>query len=139
MDDDIKALYICHYCIDYKTSQRKDMIKHFERKKKCICNNPTLSYEEAKELTLYKKYYFYFDYSQLLRDNFIKIINFYNEKNNFIYNNYYDAIYIKQQLHNKIENNQVENNQVENNQIKEKIIDEDDEFNIHYFNFEKMK
>ena len=47
-NEDIKTLYICHYCIDYKTTQRKDMVKHFERKKKCKCNT-ILSYEEAKE------------------------------------------------------------------------------------------
>ncbi len=44
--------YICHYCIDYKTSNRKDMVKHVNRKNICKCNNPINSYEDSKELTL---------------------------------------------------------------------------------------
>ncbi len=85
----IKELfYICHYCIDYKTSNRKDMVKHFNRKNICKCNNPINSYDDSKELTLSKKFYFHFDISNLIRTDYLFIINHYNEIENHIYKDF---------------------------------------------------
>ncbi len=119
-----KKLYICHYCIDYKTGQRKDMIKHFDRKKSCKCNT-LLSYEEAKEKTLYKKFYFYFDFHQLIRNDFIQIVSFYNEKENYIYDNYSDFIY--------------ESNMKKMEEEEKKNKHENDAFDKLYYNHEKEK
>ncbi len=80
-------LYICHYCVKYTTWNRKDMKKHFNRKKECKCMN-LLSYEKAKELTLSKKFIFSFDYQNLLFEDYKYIITFYTDKINFIDKNF---------------------------------------------------
>ncbi len=83
-----QIVYICHYCIDYKTKNKNDMEKHFNRKKECICNNTLLSYKECKELSINKRYYFYFDILNLMQSDFIEITKKYNDKENHIYKNY---------------------------------------------------
>jgi hypothetical protein len=49
-------LYICHYCIDYKTNSLSDMIRHFKRKNMCKCNT-LFTYENSIILSK-KKYKF---------------------------------------------------------------------------------
>ena len=39
-------MYICHYCVEYKTELLSDMIKHFKRKTQCKCCSIN-SYENA--------------------------------------------------------------------------------------------
>ncbi len=136
------SLYICHYCIDYKTKSKKDMDKHFNRKNKCNCNT-ILSYDECKTLTLNKKYYFCFDHRKLIRNDFIKIINLYVNKENYIYENYDDINIIKlcnNFTYNK--NNLSEedsDNELEEKEEKDEKDDNEDEFDKLYFNKEINK
>ena len=134
-------LYICHYCIDYKTPNRKDMVRHFNRKNICKCNNPLNSYNDAKCLSLSKKYYFHFNYDNLIRSDYINIINFFTELENHIYENYNTKMF----LNNKIKEN---NNLIIKNNFKEDDESEDDdneetslcnEFKKMYYNEEKNK
>ncbi len=125
----VYILHICHHCIDYRTPHRKDMIKHFQRKNKCILNNK-ISYEEAEKLSLYKKFYFYFDYTKLFKNEIIKIITFFYEKNNNIYENYNDII--------KNYNISIQNKKNDGIYYPEEAKDID-EFDLLYFNFEKGK
>jgi hypothetical protein len=90
-------MYICHYCIDYKTESISDLIKHFKRKKECPCNT-IYTYTEAKELSK-KKYHFTFDIKNLTRNDFIFIITHYTNKDNTI-----KDIFIKNQNENKLQN-----------------------------------
>ncbi len=121
------TLYICHYCIDYKTKNKNDMEKHFNRKNKCECNT-IISYEECKLLSPNKKYIFYFNYKNLFKNDFIKIINIYNQKENHIYENFNNINNIKS-IKNK------NNEMIEYNDNDE----EDDKFNKMYFNKEINK
>ncbi len=118
-----KTLHICHYCIDYKTTQRKDMFKHFERKNKCECNT-LLSYEDAKKLTLYKRFHFHFDPCQLMRKDYIKIVNFYNDKHNNIYENFAEFIY-KTNIKTKL---------LKNEEPGSNLEEEEDEFDKNFLN-----
>jgi uncharacterized protein YjbI with pentapeptide repeats len=95
-----QIVYICHHCIDYKTKNKNDMEKHFNRKKECICNNTSLSYEECKELSINKRYYFYFDIFNLRQSDFIEIITQYNDKENHIYKNDTNKIIINKEAKN---------------------------------------
>ncbi len=86
-DDNLKSLYICHYCIDYKTESLSDMYKHFKRKNKCkSCTS--YSYEESEILTKKKKYIFNFDIINLYKSDYLFIITHYNDKENYINQNY---------------------------------------------------
>ncbi len=117
----IKELfYICHYCVDYKTSNRKDMVKHFNRKNICKCNNPINSYEDSKELTLSKKFYFHFDISNLIRSDYLFIINHYNNFENHIYTDYMNSLKTKEISENNKDN--IENNLVDNHNLLNEII-----------------
>ncbi len=104
-----QIVYICHYCIDYKTKQKNDMEKHFNRKKECVCNNTSLSYEDCKELSINKRYYFYFDIFNLRQSDFIEIIKQYNNKENHIYKN------------NKNDKNKINKEETKNNKIMDKF------------------
>ena len=75
--------YICNYCIDYKTTNLSDMIRHFKRKNKCKCKT-VFSFEEAITLSKKKKYKFNMDINNLSSDDFIYIITHYNEQINEI-------------------------------------------------------
>lgn len=109
--NDIKKelLYICHYCIKYSTQNRKDMVKHFNRKNNCSSNNLNITYEKAKILTLEKRFYFYFDIKKLTNDDFKFIITNYNNKENFLY-----EIYKNIHLENKIINNEFNKKYINN-------------------------
>ncbi len=73
---------ICHYCVEYKTTNPSDMIRHFKRKNKCKCKT-IFSYEDSIELSK-KKYKFNFDIHELAMNDFIFIITHYNEDVNII-------------------------------------------------------
>ncbi len=75
-------LYICHYCVDYKTNSLSDMIRHFKRKNMCKCNT-LFTYENSIILSK-KKYKFNFDIKSLSKEDFIYIITHYNEDINII-------------------------------------------------------
>ncbi len=134
MNSNTKDLYyICHYCIDYKTSNRKDMVKHFNRKCNCKCNNPAISYENAEILTLSKKFYFHMDINTLFRNDLIFIINHYCNEENHIYDNYYQIAMAKKNIK-SIKNRSIipqNENQNENDNI--------DEFDATFFNIQKCK
>ncbi len=83
----VKTFYICHYCADYKTPSKMDMKKHFQKKKECQCMN-ILSYEKAKLLTLSKKFIFSFDYTRLIKDDFLYIVKNFNSFENKIDENF---------------------------------------------------
>jgi hypothetical protein len=125
-----ELFYICHYCIDHRTPNRKDMIKHLNRKNNCKCNNPIVSYETAKLLTLSKKYYFHININELMRNDLLFIINHYCYEENHIYDNYYQSI-----MNNINSNKKEEIKEEEENDEKE----EDDEFKKMYYNKEKNK
>ncbi len=88
----MSVLHICHYCIDYSTKHRKDMLKHFERKNRCQKQNE-ISYEDAKQLTISKKFYFYIDFNEITKKDIIFILNTTNKKINYIDDNYLNQIY----------------------------------------------
>ncbi len=80
------VLYICHYCINYTTTNKSDMVKHFNKKSKCIQNN-NIDYGIASLLSKEKKYFFTFDYKELTIFDYKFIINNYcNDKNYINYN-----------------------------------------------------
>jgi hypothetical protein len=80
---DVKEFYICHYCASYITSSRKDIKNHFERKNICKCMT-LYSYEESKILSLSKKFIILVDIDKLILDDYLYIINNYNNKKNYI-------------------------------------------------------
>ncbi len=135
-------VFICHYCCSYITDNKKDMKKHFKRKNQCKCM--TLhTYENAEILSTTKLFIFEFDYTQLLEDDFIYIINnFYNTENiisiNFKINNYINNI-------DNIDN--IDNNYNDNSLIildKEELKEDNKyekkkEFDKIYFNKELNK
>ncbi len=78
----MKYLYICHYCVEYKTESLSDMIKHYKRKTQCKCST-IFSYEDSNILSR-KKYIFNFDIKNLTYDDYLYIITHYNEDYNEI-------------------------------------------------------
>ncbi len=83
-----KEIFICHHCIDYKTYRRKDISNHLNRIYKCMCNNNNILFDDAKILSLHSRYIFSFDEKNLSKDDFIFIVNNYNDKKNYIHQNF---------------------------------------------------
>ncbi len=145
----MKTLYICHYCIDYKTDSLSDMIRHYKRKTKCQCNT-MFNYEDCIYLSR-KKFTFnkdvnidnlvksdylyiithYLDNENIINKNFINQNNIYNKnnniKNNIDNNTGNNNININ---NNNIDNNNIDNNNTGNNSTKidnnSNIIENDD-------------
>ncbi len=99
--------YICHYCCDYITPYKKNIIYHFSKKKKCSCLT-LLSHENAKDLSISKKFIINFDTSTLIKDDILYIVNKYSDSTNIINKDFK-------------KNNQIKNNQIKNNEVKKEI------------------
>lgn len=136
--------YICHYCADYMTDSRGDMKKHFSRKIKCYCLT-IIPYENAKDLTLNKKFNFKLNISKLEKNDKLFIINNYNAKYNVIDENFKNNKEIKNNIKNNIENNNIEDYNNENNSDDDKNEDNKissskyQEFDKEYYNKEKNR
>jgi hypothetical protein len=138
-----KNLYICHYCVDYKTPSKMDMKKHFNKKKACHCMN-LLPYEKAKLLTLSKKFIFTFDYSKLLKDDFLYIVKNFNCYENKIDENFYKTKPVKNDFLNLILKNKEEEEEIDSQEIMDLLsinneLNEDEKFKTFYYNEEKGK
>ncbi len=83
-----KLLYICHNCLEYCTSNRKDLVRHLNRKYKCKNYITETNYEDAKILSLGKKFYFHFNIKDILIEDLNFITKNYNNEENHIYINY---------------------------------------------------
>ncbi len=75
--------YICHYCINYKTTSISDLNKHFKRKKQCECSS-LITYEKAETLSKSKKYIFNFNTDNLTKEDYLYIITHYTNQTNII-------------------------------------------------------
>ncbi len=130
-----RELHICHYCVTYKSSSKTSMKKHFEKKKECNKANE-ISYEKAKLVSLSKKFIFTFDYSNLLKDDFLYIVTNFNCCENIINKNFYKikppkSIYFEEFLQNEIKKYGLEDqtkNKIDNN------LTEDQKFDLLYYN-----
>ncbi len=81
--------YICHHCIDYKTTSLQDIKNHMNMKNKCNASSLTsISHERASFLSTNKKFIFTFNISNLLQDDYFYIIKNNNNIANYIYYNY---------------------------------------------------
>ncbi len=111
-------MYICHYCIDYKTNSISDIIRHFKRKNKCKCCN-IFTYEEAFNLSKNKKYEFTFDTKNLSRNDYIYIISHFLDKLNIINENFMIQNINKNKI---IESSLIKKDEIENNDnLKDEI------------------
>jgi hypothetical protein len=127
-------LRICHHCLDYKTQFNRDMSKHFNRKNNCV-SNTEYSYEEAKKLTLEKKYIFYIDVNELTNEDIHYIINKFNDKNNYIYDDYKGN---NQEQKNILYDEKIDDEELENEESKEDESKEE-EFKEEEFKEEESK
>ncbi len=82
-----KLIYICHYCVKYVTQNRKDMVKHCNRKNICTKYNE-IFYEDSKILTLSKRFYFHFNMVNITINDLLFIVKNYTNEENYIYINY---------------------------------------------------
>ena len=110
------CIYICFCCLKYKTNKKSDMIKHINKQKKCnidyeLQNN--LTKNELYELSLNRRFYFLFDYKDLLFEDYLYVINHFHEKLNYIKNE--DIVK---------ENNQLNTDIHTNNNISNLILEE---------------
>ncbi len=127
----ISTIHICHYCIRYMTPKKGDMKKHLEKKTKCQLRyipSKMISFEEASIMSLNKKYCFDFDYTTLSTDDFIYLLNKYNEQINYIH---FDDI-LKNRKKNKYNIGFIQNkisNVLIDNEENEEDDDEGDEDN----------
>ena len=135
-----KTIYICHYCVEYKTPSKMDMKKHFERKKECHCMN-LVSYENAKILTLSKKFIFSFDYTKLLKDDFLYIIKNFNGYDNKIDEDFYQIKPIKNNFLNSFLKKKDKENILEKimNSMEDEEITDEEKFKKLYYHEEKDK
>ncbi len=134
-----KLYYICHYCNSYICHHRKDMVNHCSRKLKCPCNS-LLSYDECSVLSLYKKFYFYFDIEHLTKDDIMYIVKNYINDDNHIYEDYKkysistnlkSNTYFKQLE--SLENMYLESDEEEDNNDEVDSIFNGDEFKKMYY------
>ncbi len=91
MENQNTEVYICHYCVDYITPFKMSMKRHFNRKRECQCMN-LIPYENSKILSLSKIFIFSFDYTKLLKDDFLYIIKNFNCYKNYIDKNFHQIV-----------------------------------------------
>jgi hypothetical protein len=115
-----------------------DMKKHFERKKECHCMN-LVSYENAKILTLSKKFIFSFDYTKLLKDDFLYIIKNFNGYDNKIDEDFYQIKPMKNNFLNSILKKREKENILEKimSSMEDEDITDEEKFKKLYYNEEK--
>ncbi len=80
------SLYICHFCL-YKTTKKCDIKRHIDKKTKCqlmYVPKKMISREESNELSLNNRFFLLFDYKNLLFEDYIYIVNNFNQKINYI-------------------------------------------------------
>ncbi len=90
MSSNSHLLYICHYCCDYYTNNKTDLRRHYERMRKCNCNNLLTSYENSCFLSLNKRFIFDkdFNFKNFKRDDILFIITNYTDDVNYIRKDY---------------------------------------------------
>ena len=126
------CLYICYCCLNYKTTKRCDMVKHLEKKKRCTLTyipKKMLTFDEFSELSLNNRFYFLFDYRNLLFQDFIFIINNFTEKINYI--KYEDIVKTKPYLNSFIEDIKSENKNDNTSEVGEIINIKEDDSLLH--------
>ena len=82
------SFYICHCCLTYKSSLKNDIIRHLNKKNKCISNS-LFSFDESLLYSPVKKYIFMMDIKLLSISDINKIVRLYTEPINYIYENYH--------------------------------------------------
>lgn len=68
--------YICHYCTDFITTKKFDLVRHLTKQKRCF-RVSDISYEEASKLSENKKFYLNKEYIKKLTKE--EIQNYVNE------------------------------------------------------------
>ncbi len=125
--------YICHHCVTFRTPYKKDIIRHFSRRNKCHANT-IISYDEAYELSINKKFIFNnILVNHLNVNDFIYIINNYTDEKNIIDKDFRkkNSLIIHQ------ENNAIED--INTNIDIKKNKKKKDDFYFKYYNEEKEK
>ncbi len=108
--------HICYFCLNYKSTRKGDLEKHLNKNKKCqLTYIPVemMDFEKAAQLSLNNRYFFLFDHSKLLFNDYIYIVNNFREPLNYI--KYEDVINSNVYLKNNIE-------KIKNENKKEEII-----------------
>lgn len=70
---DTRPYHICHYCYKYTTRFDADIRTHFSRKNRCKCMS-LMSYDEAKDISIKKKFIFNIDITQLTTNDLQYIV-----------------------------------------------------------------
>jgi hypothetical protein len=106
--------HICYFCLNYKSTRKGDLEKHLNKNKKCqLTYIPVemMDFEKAAQLSLNNRYFFLFDHSKLLFNDYIYIVNNFREPLNYI--KYEDVINSNVYLKNNIEKIKNENKKQE--------------------------
>ncbi len=121
-DNLVYKVFICHYCCNYLTNNKKDMKKHFQRINKCI-HITLYNYEEALLLSSTKIFIFDFDYTELIQDDYIYIVNNYNDRENIINKNFYKK---NEKNEYEINQNEINQNEINQNEINQNEINQNE-------------
>ncbi len=142
------SFYICHHCVIFNTSYKKDMIRHFSRRNKCKANT-IFSFDEALDLSIHKKYILVdIEPHHLNLNDYIYIIHNYIDEKNYIEKNFRkkNSLMIqnikKNQEEEDKEDKEDEEDKDEENKIKVDLKQsrkKKDEFYFTYYNEEKEK
>lgn len=101
-----KSYHICHYCLDFISEYKNDVVKHYNKKINCIPYSLFYSYEEAYLNSIFKKFVFKFDYNELDKNDLLFITKNYNNNINYISENFKEIENLKiiENSNNKIDN-----------------------------------
>ncbi len=108
-----RYLYICHYCVKYKSYKSSDMMRHFRRTNKCKSQS-NFSFEKAEILSK-NKFLFKINFNFFTNDDILYIINNYHNKINIIKSNFKNNNLINTTSNNTTSNNNTTNNNTTNN------------------------
>jgi hypothetical protein len=120
--------HICYFCLQYKSTRKGDLEKHLSKNKKCtLTYTPVdmMDFEKAAQLSLNNRYFFLFDHSKLLFNDYIYIVNNFRDKINYI--KYEDVINSNTYLKNNIERIKKEERKNIKNEVQEENQDENQE------------
>ncbi len=109
--------FICHFCGEYFSIYKKNIIYHVTKKKKCI-SKTKYSYDESFTLSQSKTFHFDKSLFDTIK-SYVDIVEYYTEKHNYVEEDYEEVI----EQYKMISSNAMNN--IENKKAEEKIKEEE--------------
>ncbi len=125
-NNNYKAVYICHYCLDSISIFKSDVIKHMNKIYKCKPYSNLFDLEQSSIHSVCKRYTFYFDKNKLNKNDLLFIISNYNNEKNYIYEDFRNPILIAKNNDSLFTIEELKNNELKQTKQQKKKEEEEE-------------